>query len=62
MLRQNDADELSVLLGKLDLQQHLCAFEEEDLAGKDGIDLLRSMGAEFLRANLSELGLDPSET
>lgn len=62
MLRQNDADELSVLLGKLDLQQHLCAFEAEDLAGKDGIHLLRSMGAEFLRANLSELGLDPSET
>ena len=50
------SDELVALLSRLGLERHVEQFEEEAITE---LSLLRSMGAEMLRENLTELGMEP---
>lgn len=49
------SDELVALLSRLGLERHVEQFEEEAITE---LSLLRSMGAEMLRENLAELGME----
>ena len=49
------SDELVALLSRLGLERHVEQFEEEAITE---LSLLRSMGAEMLRENLTELGME----
>lgn len=54
--RMSCSDELVALLSRLGLERHVEQFEEEAITE---LSLLRSMGAEMLRENLTELGMEP---
>lgn len=49
------SEELVALLSRLGLERHVEQFEEEAITE---LSLLRSMGAEMLRENLTELGME----